>query len=360
MNGVTISPVDARTASCRARSPTREPSARPWSAAGASRPRPSAVGSEGDGATPNAVTPTFADNELGDPRPPAARGAGAGPAQRDGQPRPTSPTPPATTRTSSRASCSRPRPRARPPPAAPCRTASPVANQLPGAFLRRQAASLADRRSSRRRGPRRPEPGGARGVLRRRNTAELTQLCLNVIVADTQADAQAVHDQIAAGASFADGGHRPPASTQTGDPDRGRAAVRLPGRSWQLGPATAAAVEALADGPAGRASHPGPGQGSTGATTTFYLVVQMRPHQLVPFATLRSSIRQVILAGARRRGRDDLDQAGGRGPGRPSTPATGPGAPGAASPSRRRRRRPSCSTRAANVPPPSRGWDYPA
>ena len=252
---------------------------------------PIGVGSEGDGATPNAVTPTFADNALETlvlqqlevqalaQRKVTVSRADVADATGDYENQLQSQLQQAQAQSSAPTGC-------------PLSPSSPVANQLPGSFLRRQAASLADEEVFEQAVGHVDLSQGALEAYYASNTAELTQVCLNVIVADTQADAQAVHDLIAAGASFATAATSAHAD-KTGTPSGGELQCAYPA-ALQLGTATTAAVEALATG---QLAEPLTlvRQGSTGATTTFYLVVQMRARQLAPFATLRNSIRQVIL-----------------------------------------------------------------
>ena len=265
---------------------------------------PIGVGNEGDGATPNAVTPGFADNALEtlvleqlEEQALATR--------RVTVTRRMWPTPPATTRTSSRASSSRPQAQSTTPTGCALTPSSPVANQLPGSFLRRQAASLADEEVF-------EQAVGHVDVSRRAleayyasNTAELTQVCLNVIVADTEADAQAVHDQIAAGASFATAATSADAD-KAGTPSGGELQCAYPA-ALQLGTATTAAVEALATG---ALAEPLTlvRQGSTGTTTTFYLVVQMRGRELAAVRHAAEFDPAGDPGDARLRGRDPLNK----------------------------------------------------
>ncbi len=259
-------------------------------AAGAST-SPIGVGSEGDGATPNAVTPAFADNALEtlvlqelEAQTLAKRGvkvtaADVAAATTDYENQLQSQLQQAQAQSTAPTGCT-------------LSASSPVATQLPGSFLRREAASLADQEVFEQAVGHVDLSRGALEAYYASNTAELTQECLNVIVADTQAAAQAVHDQIAAGASFATAATSADAD-KSGTPSGGELQCAYPA-ALQLGTATSAAVEALATG---QLAEPLTlvRQSSTGASTTFYLVIQMRARELLPFATLRNSIRQVIL-----------------------------------------------------------------
>jgi len=252
---------------------------------------PIGVGTQGDGST-NAVTPSFADNALEtlvleqlEMQALARRGvtvtrADITAATADYESQLQSQLQQAQSQSSAPAGCT-------------LSVSSPVAGQLPGSFLRRQAASLADQEALEVAVGHVNVSQRALESYYRTNTAELTQECLNVIVADTQAAAQALHDQIAAGASFATAATSADADKQ-GTPTGGELQCAYPAQ-LQLGTAASATVSALSTGQLAEPLALSR-QGSTGAVTTFYIVVQMRARQLVPFATVRNSIRQVILA----------------------------------------------------------------
>ena len=126
--------------------------------------------------------------------------------------------------------------------------------------------------------------------------ALVTQECLNIILADSQTAAQTLHDEIAAGTSFSTAAKAAGADQQA-TPPNGELQCGYPtGLNSQLGATLGATVDALRSG---QLSEPLTWQTTnpqTGAPATFYLVVQMRQHFLVPFATLRVQIRQAILA----------------------------------------------------------------
>ncbi len=168
-----------------------------------------------------------------------------------------------------------------------------MANQLPGSFLRRQAASLADEEMFEEVVGHVDLSQAALEAYYASNTAELTQVCLNVIVADTPGRRPGGPRPDRRRGQLRHGGHLRPTPTRPGP--RAGASCSAPTRppcNWGRPPPPPSRRWP-------RASWPHLStlvrQGSTGATTTFYLVVQMRARQLVPFATLRNSIRQVIL-----------------------------------------------------------------
>ena len=77
---------------------------------------------------------------------------------------------------------------------------------------------------------------------------EVTQLCLNFIIATNQATAQTIHDADRGGDDLR-GRRRGPRRRRQQPRRRGRArACTPPTSSRQLGPATATVVEGLADG----------------------------------------------------------------------------------------------------------------
>jgi predicted solute-binding protein len=124
--------------------------------------------------------------------------------------------------------------------------------------------------------------------------AEVTQDCLNVVVADTEANAQTLHDEIAAGTSFTTAAGSAAADQQV-SPTGGELQCEYPATvSGQFGSTVGPTVLALKTG---QLSAPLTLEttSSAGTATALYAVVQMRARQLVPFATLRSSIRQAIL-----------------------------------------------------------------
>jgi hypothetical protein len=123
-----------------------------------------------------------------------------------------------------------------------------------------------------------------------------TQLCLNLIITTGQAAAQAVHDKIAAGTSFADAAQGAGVDT-TNTPTGGQGPCVFPSNVLsQLGQAGATAVESLADGQlAPPLGIPIPNQ-VTGTTTTVWIVIGVRQHRLVSYASSASGIRQTLLA----------------------------------------------------------------
>ncbi len=253
---------------------------------------PVGVGTEDDGLTPNAVTPAFADSLLEslilqklEEQTLVAHGVTVTPDEVAAAT--------ADYESQLQAQLSQAQSNSTTPNGCTLSTSSSVAGQLNRAFLQRQGASLADQEMFE------VEVGhvdlglAALRAYYTAHRAEVTQECLNLLVSDTQAGAQRLHDQIAGGASFATASSSADVDKQV-SPTGGQLPCEYPSQFSQLGTTLGATVNALS---AGQLAQPLAWQAtsSTGASTTYYLVVQMRQHQLVPFATLRSSIREAIL-----------------------------------------------------------------
>lgn len=124
--------------------------------------------------------------------------------------------------------------------------------------------------------------------------SELTQVCLNLLVVNTQADAQRLHDQIAAGGSFSAAASDPSVSSES--PPGGQVACVYPAQvEQQFGTSLAGSIDGLANGQLGPVLAWPTTDPDTGASQTLYLVVQMRQHSLVPFDQVESAIRQALL-----------------------------------------------------------------
>jgi hypothetical protein len=169
-----------------------------------------------------------------------------------------------------------------------------VSGQLPKGFLQAQATSLADQEQFEVvTGHVNLSPAALEAYYEAHLT-QVTQSCLDVVLSDTQAKAQSVRDAIAAGTSFTT------ASTsanvdQQASPTGGQLPCEYPSVvTQQFGSTLGPTINALSTGqltePVALAT-----QSSTGTAVTYYAVVEMRQHQLVPFSTLRSSIREAIL-----------------------------------------------------------------
>ena len=170
-----------------------------------------------------------------------------------------------------------------------------VSKQLPGAFLQNRAIALADQEMLEVAvGHVDVSQAGLQGYYNSHLT-DVTQECLNIVVADTQSAAQTLHDQIAAGTSFAVASASSGADQQV-EPSGGQLACEFPSTvTGQVGATLAGTIGAMATGQLSEPI-PLPTQNSAGVATTSYMVVQIRQRQKVPLAQLSKQIRQVILA----------------------------------------------------------------
>lgn len=254
---------------------------------------PLGEGSQSDGTTPNAVTPAFADNALETlilqelevqtlaRHRITVTGADVTAATTDYENQLEEQESEAATDSTT-------------PPGCALSTTLPLAGQLPRAFLRREAVSLADQEMFEVAVAHVDLGTAALESYYHAHRTEVTKECLNVIVADTEAAAQTLHNEIAAGASFATAATAAGSDTSI-TPPGGTLACEYPAQAdQQFGTTLAATIDALSTG---QLAPPLTWQTetSTGGTATYYLVLQMRQHQLVPFATLAASIRQAIL-----------------------------------------------------------------
>ncbi len=175
----------------------------------------------------------------------------------------------------------------------PCNlTGTSLVAGLPKAFVDQQATSLAyQEKLEEVLGHVDVSPGALRAYYNSHHS-DVTQLCLNLIIATDQASAQSIHDKIAAGASFAAAAQGP--GVDANSPAGGQGPCVYPSDiAAQLGPAAAAVVEGLGNGqlapPQGI-----PVQSSTG-TATVWIVIGVAQHHLVSFADSESGLRQGLL-----------------------------------------------------------------
>ena len=178
----------------------------------------------------------------------------------------------------------------------PCGLTGPaLVGKLPKAFVDRQASSLAAQEKLEEVvGHVDVSPAAVRAYYNAHQSA-VTELCLNLIIATSQSAAQTIHDQIAAGATFATASQG--SGVDTDSPAGGQGPCVYPSDIVsQLGQTAATAVEGLADGQiAPPQGVPVPNQ-ATGQTDTVWIVVGVRQHRLVSFAQTESGLRQEMLA----------------------------------------------------------------
>jgi hypothetical protein len=179
----------------------------------------------------------------------------------------------------------------------PCNLTGPtLVGHVPKRFLDDQARALATQEKLEEVvGHVDASPGAVRAYYDA-HQAEVTQVCVNLIIATGQAAAQSIHDQIAAGTTFAAAAAGGTGVDPNTPPGAQEPCVYPANLVRQLGATAGAAVEALADGQlAAPQGIPVPNQ-STGATTTVWIVIGMRSHQLVAFADAESGLRREVLA----------------------------------------------------------------
>jgi hypothetical protein len=178
----------------------------------------------------------------------------------------------------------------------PCNlTGSALIDGLPKAFLDRQARTLAFQEKVEEVVGHVDVSPAALLAYYNAHQSVVTQVCVNLIVATDQAAAQAIHDKIAAGTSWADSAAGP--GVNPGGPPGGQGPCVYPSDlAPQLGQGTATVIEGLADG---QLAPPQPIsiQGQTpGTQTTVWTVIGVRQHHLVPFTTAAAGLRQGLLA----------------------------------------------------------------
>ncbi len=177
----------------------------------------------------------------------------------------------------------------------PCsREGAQLTNGLPAAFLKEQAQTLAYQEKLEEIVGHVNVGPAALMAYYHSHAAGLTQVCLNLIVADTATAAQTIHDQIAGGASFQTASQDSEVDPET--PTGGQVPCVYPAEvSNEFGTDLAGTIDALSSGQLA-APLTWMSQSSSGPPMTLYLVVKMRQHQLVPYADVSSAIREVLLA----------------------------------------------------------------
>jgi hypothetical protein len=178
----------------------------------------------------------------------------------------------------------------------PCNLAgSALIDQLPRAFIDQQARLVADQEKLEEVAAHLDVSTGALRAYYLAHQSDVTEYCVNLIVANDQASALSLYHQISAGTPFASAAAATGAAA--GTPAGGQGPCVEPSALvQQLGAANAQAVESLA---VGQVAPPEavliPNQ-ITGATTTTWIVIGLRARQLLPFADVESQLRQELLS----------------------------------------------------------------
>ena len=180
----------------------------------------------------------------------------------------------------------------------PCNlTGAQIVAQLPSSFLDDQARLVADQETLESVAGHVDVSTAALRAYYASHITQVTELCVDLIVANDQASAQAIHDQIAAGASFATAAQSPGANAET--PTQGQGPCLEPASlAQELGQANAQAVESLADGQVAAPEDVAVADPTTGAPTMAWIVFGVRQHELIPFDDAESGLRQQLLAAA--------------------------------------------------------------
>lgn len=178
----------------------------------------------------------------------------------------------------------------------PCNlTGTSLVGRLPKAFVDQQARALAAQEKLEEVvGHVDVSPAAVRAYYQA-HLSEVTQLCLNFIIATDQASAQTIHDKIAAGTSFAaaDAG----SGVDANSPAQGAGPCVFPSDIVsQLGQSTATAVEGLPDGGLAPPQELQIPNQTTGQTQTIWIVIAVRSRNLVSFANTESGLRQEMLS----------------------------------------------------------------
>ena len=178
----------------------------------------------------------------------------------------------------------------------PCTlTGSALTSRLPRAFVDVQARSTAaEERLEEVLGHVDVRPAALRAYYAS-HLDSVTQQCLNLIVTANQADAQAIHDQIAGGSSFLTASQGP--QVVQGTPPGGQGPCVYPSTvTSQLGAAVEQTLAALPDNTLAPPQVVQVPNQLTGATATYWLVLEVRQRQRVPFEALQGSIRRLLLS----------------------------------------------------------------
>lgn len=178
----------------------------------------------------------------------------------------------------------------------PCNlTGTALVSRLPKAFVDQQANALAAQEKLEETVGHVDVSSAALHAYYNSHHAEVTQLCLNFLIASDQASAQSIHDKIAAGTSFATAAQGP--GVDANSPSQGAGPCVYPADvASELGPSTATVVEGLATGQLAPPQGISVPNQTTGQSQTIWIVIAVRARELAPFADTESGLRQELLA----------------------------------------------------------------
>ena len=127
------------------------------------------------------------------------------------------------------------------------------------------------------------------------HTTQVTDLCLDLIVATNETTALAIHNQIVAGTSFATAAQSSGASSST--PPQAQGPCLDPSTlQADVGAANAAPLEVLPDGGVAPPEQINLTDPTTGVTSPTWVVFGVRQHQLIPFDSAESALRRQLLS----------------------------------------------------------------
>ena len=174
-------------------------------------------------------------------------------------------------------------------------TGSDLVGRLPASFVAQQAGLIASQEKLEEvAGHVDVRPGALRAYYAS-HQGEVTESCLEIIVATDRASAQAIHDAIAGGTSFADALKGAGVSPET--PTGGQGPCLTPSTlESELGAANAQPIEALADGQVAPPEELTITDPTTGAPTATWFVFGVSSHRLLSFDAARPGLRLVLLA----------------------------------------------------------------
>ncbi len=180
----------------------------------------------------------------------------------------------------------------------PCNLTGPtLTNRLPRSFLDEQAMSTAAQERVEEVVDHVDVRPAALRAYYASHLDSATQQCLDFIVTANQTDAQAIHDQIAGGSSFLAASQGP--QVVQGTPAGGQGPCVYPSTvTSQLGAPVEQVLATLPVGTLAPVQQVQVTNQVTGAATTYWLVLEVRQRQLVPFDALQGAIRRLLLSDA--------------------------------------------------------------
>jgi len=174
-------------------------------------------------------------------------------------------------------------------------TGSDLTGRLPAAFVAQQASLIASQEKLEEVAGHVDVSPGALQSYYASHQSEVTELCLDIIVATDQTSAEAIHNEMAAGTSLADALKGAGVSPET--PTGGQGPCLTPATlQSELGTTDAQPIEALADGQVAPPEEITITDPTTGAPTATWFVFGVGSHRLLSFDAAEAGLRQELLA----------------------------------------------------------------